>query len=204
MKMEVQNKPRLKGKVHWRRSSFFPVVMLSAVGILLTLSISSVENFMPNLRLNHAALHAVLETLGCMLALGIAAFLLMYRSERDKWYTVWLACSILVMGIIDIAINRADSAVKVSVSDRGPGIPEDELEAVFDKFVQSSKTKTGAGGTGLGLAICHEIICAHKGRIWAENKPEGGAMFSFEIPLSQDIDTRDQPLPVGAGIEATV
>jgi len=65
---------------------------------------------------------------------------------------------------------------------------------VFDKFVQSSKTKTGAGGTGLGLAICHEIITAHKGRIWAENRPEGGAMFSFEIPLSIDTHTENQPL----------
>ncbi len=48
---------------------------------------------------------------------------------------------------------------------------------VFDKFVQSSKTKTGAGGTGLGLAICQEIVELHKGKIWAENRPAGGALF---------------------------
>jgi signal transduction histidine kinase len=86
-------------------------------------------------------------------------------------------------GIIDIIIRSLENSVKVSVRDQGPGIPQNELEAVFDKFVQSSKTKTGAGGTGLGLAICHEIIVAHKGRIWAENRPRGGAIFSFEIPL---------------------
>lgn len=107
-----------------------------------------------------------------------------------------------VGGIIDVAVCRADDAVRVSVSDRGPGIPESELEAVFDKFVQSSKTKTGAGGTGLGLAISHEIIAAHGGRIWAQNRPEGGATFSFEIPLSQGGDTHDEPLPVGADSEA--
>lgn len=100
-------------------------------------------------------------------------------------------------GIIDVAVERVQDSVRVSVGDQGPGIPPDELEAVFDKFVQSSKTKTGAGGTGLGLAICHEIIGAHRGRIWAANKPEGGAMFSFEIPLSLDASAERQPLLAG-------
>ena len=68
------------------------------------------------------------------------------------------------------------------VIDEGPGIPETELQAVFDKFIQSSKTKTGAGGTGLGLAICHNIIEAHGGRIWAENGKPKGAIFTFVIP----------------------
>lgn len=86
-------------------------------------------------------------------------------------------------GVIDVRVEHTDAAARVSVSDRGPGIPEDELEAVFDKFVQSSKTKTGAGGTGLGLSICHEIIAAHRGRIWAENRLGGGTIFSLEIPL---------------------
>jgi len=95
-------------------------------------------------------------------------------------------------GNINVAICRVGSSVRVSICDQGPGVPHDELEAVFDKFVQSSKTKTGAGGTGLGLAICHEIIAAHRGRIWAENRPEGGAVFSFEIPLSIDTHTEDQ------------
>ena len=65
--------------------------------------------------------------------------------------------------------------------DHGPGIPEGELEAVFDKFVQSSKTKSAAGGTGLGLAICREIAEAHGGRMWAENAPGGGALFTCEL-----------------------
>ena len=95
-------------------------------------------------------------------------------------------------GIIDVDICRVDGSVRVSVSDRGPGIPKDELDAVFDKFVQSSKTKTGAGGTGLGLSICHEIIAAHSGRIWAENRQDGGAVFSFEIPLSINAHMKSQ------------
>ncbi len=69
-----------------------------------------------------------------------------------------------------------------AVTDEGAGIPEGEWERVFDKFVQSSKTKSGAGGTGLGLAICREIVTQHGGRIWAERGPHGGARFVVLLP----------------------
>jgi signal transduction histidine kinase len=71
----------------------------------------------------------------------------------------------------------------VTVTDEGAGIPEAELEAIFDKFVQSSKTKSGAGGTGLGLSICREIVVQHRGRIWAENRPTGGAAVHVTLPV---------------------
>jgi PAS domain S-box-containing protein len=86
-------------------------------------------------------------------------------------------------GVIEVRAGRHDGSVRVSVADRGIGIPEGELELVFDKFVQSSKTKSGAGGTGLGLAICREILTAYGGRIWAQNRDGGGAQFTFELPL---------------------
>ena len=73
-------------------------------------------------------------------------------------------------------------ALSITVSDEGVGIPDDELESVFDKFVQSSKTRTGAGGTGLGLAICKEIIEGHGGDIQAASNPQGGAAFTVRIP----------------------
>ena len=95
-------------------------------------------------------------------------------------------------GIIELQLCCQDSTVRVTVSDRGPGIPEEELDAVFDKFMQSSKTKTGAGGTGLGLAICREIISAHHGRIWVENRSEGGATFFMELPLKQSQTARSE------------
>ena len=82
--------------------------------------------------------------------------------------------------------SRSVDAVRVSVVDEGVGIPQDELDAVFDKFVQSSKTKTGSGGTGLGLSISREIVTAHGGRIWARNNPGAGATFHFVIPTRQD------------------
>ena len=77
---------------------------------------------------------------------------------------------------------RGSPGWRVTVIDAGPGIPAGEEEAIFDKFVQSSGTSTGAGGTGLGLAICREIISRHHGRISASNMPEGGACFAFALP----------------------
>jgi PAS domain S-box-containing protein len=92
-------------------------------------------------------------------------------------------------GSLPIEIEDLDQdlipAIVISIKDEGIGIPEDELDSIFDKFIQSSKTKTGAGGTGLGLAICRKIINAHNGKIWAENNPEGGATFSFMLPYEQ-------------------
>jgi two-component system sensor histidine kinase ChiS len=93
-----------------------------------------------------------------------------------------------------IIINLSESTAKYvdgrkakgllcSVKDEGIGVPEEELEEIFNPFTQSSRTKTGAGGTGLGLAICHEIIRAHNGKVWVENnKSEKGATFKFIIP----------------------
>jgi len=89
---------------------------------------------------------------------------------------------------ITIELERNNRFMTVSVRDQGVGIPEEELETVFDKFIQSSKTKSGAGGTGLGLAICREIIQAHHGAIWAENAPDGGAIFTFRLPLPPSTD----------------
>ncbi len=85
-----------------------------------------------------------------------------------------------------------EPTVQCRVIDEGPGIPDGELTTVFEKFIQSSKTKTGAGGTGLGLAICHEIIEAHGGRVWAENANPHGAIFTFVIPNSP-IGRRNPP-----------
>jgi len=81
--------------------------------------------------------------------------------------------------------NEIVSALTISVLDEGVGILNTELNTVFDKFIQSSKTKTGAEGTGLGLSICKEIIKAHNGKIWAEKNPKGGAIFSIMLPYEQ-------------------
>lgn len=74
------------------------------------------------------------------------------------------------------------TTIMMAVQDEGVGVPPEELDSIFDKFVQSSKTRTGAGGTGLGLPICREIMMAHRGQIWAENSPGGGAIFKVKLP----------------------
>ncbi len=83
---------------------------------------------------------------------------------------------------IHIRLETKEDHFQFVVSDQGVGIPEDELEVIFDKFTQSSKTKTAAGGTGLGLSISKQIIVDHNGQIWAENNKSGGATFSFQLP----------------------
>ncbi|MDH3598059.1 MAG: HAMP domain-containing histidine kinase [Candidatus Tectomicrobia bacterium] len=85
-------------------------------------------------------------------------------------------------GTITLHLSSHAETVQVTVYDQGPGIPPDELETIFNKFIQSSTTKTGAGGTGLGLAICREIMTAHQGCIWAKNRPEGGVVLTCELP----------------------
>jgi signal transduction histidine kinase len=76
-------------------------------------------------------------------------------------------------------------ALAISVIDAGQGIPEAELQTIFDKFVQSTKTSSKAGGTGLGLSICREIMQYHSGTICAGNNETTGAIFTFTLPLKQ-------------------
>jgi len=90
----------------------------------------------------------------------------------------------ITVSFTQTTINKSP-AIELSVIDQGVGIPESELKSVFDKFIQSSNTKTNAGGTGLGLAICQEMIHGHQGEIWAEHNPEGGSVFKFILPAQQ-------------------
>ena len=81
-------------------------------------------------------------------------------------------------------VDHAAEGITIRVRDHGPGIPDDELEAVFDPFFQSSRTCNGAGGTGLGLTVCRKIMGAHGGSIQAANAPGGGCVISINLPHS--------------------
>lgn len=85
-----------------------------------------------------------------------------------------------------------EAGVCVRVLDQGPGVPAGELEAIFEPFTQSSRTGDGAGGTGLGLTIARSIMVAHGGRIWAGNRPEGGAVFTLWLPAAPRSPTLPQ------------
>lgn len=105
-------------------------------------------------------------------------------------------------GCIEIALQHFGSVLTLSVADQGPGVPEPELESIFDKFVQSSATANGAGGTGLGLAICRQIALAHGGSIYAENRAGGGICFFVSLPSAEGVKAMEKPAgrPVTNGV----
>lgn len=83
---------------------------------------------------------------------------------------------------IDVAARTADRYMQIKVDDRGPGIPADDVERVFDRFYRLQRSGS-VGGTGLGLSICRGIVEAHGGAIQAQNRAGGGASFVFTLPL---------------------
>lgn len=91
-------------------------------------------------------------------------------------------------GKIEIRIEDLPEKVKVEIRDTGPGIPEEYLEKIFNKFQRVQRRKDG---TGLGLTICKYIVEAHSGKIWAESKLGEGSKFIFLLPKRQTQITTD-------------
>ena len=83
---------------------------------------------------------------------------------------------------IEIRARLEGNQLAVAVADHGPGLPNADLERVFEKFYRSVRS-LGRPGAGLGLAICRGIVQLHGGRISAQNRPGGGALFRFTLPL---------------------
>jgi two-component system sensor histidine kinase KdpD len=135
----------------------------------------------------------------------------LHRTSPDRVVEVDLAEPLEVLGdwdrlgqILDNLIGNADrysppgppirveathgkrGTVVVRVIDHGPGIPADQRDHVFDRFVRSDGTGPGAaGGTGLGLAIVRGLVEAHAGRVWIEESREGeGSRFAFVLPAA--------------------
>jgi len=84
---------------------------------------------------------------------------------------------------VTISAHVAKPDLHVVLTDNGPGIPKGEEEKIFDKFYNASR---GENKSGLGLAICRGIIKAHDGKIWAQSATEGGAIFTFTLPLRNE------------------
>ncbi len=88
---------------------------------------------------------------------------------------------------IAIAGHRAGQEVVISVGDEGVGIPQEELERIFEKFYRVQAKDRKVAGTGLGLAICKGIVEAHGGEVWAESEGPGrGAVFKIRFPLASE------------------
>jgi signal transduction histidine kinase len=77
------------------------------------------------------------------------------------------------------------ASAEVTIEDSGPGIPPDKAEQIFEPFFTSK-----AGGMGMGLSIARTIVESHRGRIWAENRRGGGAIFRFSVPLASVVARR--------------
>ena len=102
-------------------------------------------------------------------------------------------------GQVTIGAEETDGGIEVRISDNGLGIPEDSLEAIFEKFQQGVEPKPNKPeGTGLGLAICRQIIEEFSGRIWAESPPGEGATLAFWLPVAagaRSVSPEEEPVP---------
>jgi PAS domain S-box-containing protein len=100
---------------------------------------------------------------------------------------------------VNVQVLVQELYIGVRITDEGPGIPSGELSSIFEKFVQSTRTKTGAGGTGLGLAICKDTVALHGGTIWAENQAPHGAAITFFIPCISQLADEQAASPDDVG-----
>ncbi len=86
---------------------------------------------------------------------------------------------------IDINVRRVGDGIEIAVVDQGPGISREALSRLFLPFFRGDSRGTLPLGTGLGLAVAKGLVEAHGGRIWAENRPAGGARFAFTLPIDE-------------------
>ena len=85
-------------------------------------------------------------------------------------------------GVLTIRVRPTVAGLRITVADDGPGIPPEHLPRIFNPFFT---TKQPGEGRGLGLSVSHSIVGEHGGRLWAENLPEGGAMFTIDLPIGE-------------------
>lgn len=87
--------------------------------------------------------------------------------------------------VAQISLAREPGGARITIADTGPGVPEDQLEAVFEPFVRFETSRSrDTGGAGLGLAIARTIVQAHGGEVTLQNRPEGGLEAVVRLPLA--------------------
>lgn len=93
-------------------------------------------------------------------------------------------------GKIVVSMRAVDGVCRVTVEDNGPGVPESALKQIFRPFFRVDASRQRAsGGTGMGLSISESAVRAHHGRIWTENRAEGGLSVIMELPLAPNKET---------------
>lgn len=88
--------------------------------------------------------------------------------------------------VVDVVVETAEDEVMVRILDDGPGFPPDETDKLFELFFRSARTSRTASGAGIGLFVCARLIRAMGGRIWAVNRPAGGAEFGFALRVMEE------------------
>jgi len=88
---------------------------------------------------------------------------------------------------LTIAASLDHGTIDVSVSDVGPGVPEDQQARIFEKHYRGSQHNSVVPGTGLGLASAKRLVACQGGEIWMTNRPEGGAEFHFSVPMADGV-----------------
>jgi two-component system phosphate regulon sensor histidine kinase PhoR len=86
---------------------------------------------------------------------------------------------------IDLEVTRQGSYLRVAVADRGPGIPREERETLFRRFVRGHAGTGEQYGIGLGLYVVKSAVEAHQGRVGVDDYPGGGSLFWFELPIAE-------------------
>ncbi|WP_232295710.1 ATP-binding protein [Pseudorhodobacter aquimaris] len=87
-------------------------------------------------------------------------------------------------GVADVTLTQESGTAVISIADKGPGLPDDQLEAVFEPFVRLERSRSrDTGGVGLGLAIARTIIQAHGGTVALHDLPDGGLEAAVRLPI---------------------
>jgi signal transduction histidine kinase len=167
---------------------FFEVAQLDAVGLVLELSHHSLRDLVSDAL---ESFQALAQQRNITLVGEVASEIDLVRLNAEKMSRVLanLLSNALrytpAEGKIELQAQQTAEGIEVTICDNGPGFSPDDLERVFEKFYRGEQARSRAtGGAGLGLAIAAGIVAAHNGRIWAANRPEGGACVGFSLPAS--------------------
>ncbi len=104
-------------------------------------------------------------------------------------------------GEVTVGARETEDEIVVSVMDQGVGIPPDDLQCIFDRFVQLDNLPEGVHrGFGLGLSIARDIVASHGGRLWAESEPGAGSTFYFSIPKARPLEEEETLEPTETNV----
>jgi signal transduction histidine kinase len=143
-----------------------------------------------DVRLGELLVHAVPPGAGIVLDIEPATAGLVVRVDKrrlERIVTNLLAnAESHAGGAVRVGASRVNRSVRLEVDDSGPGVPLEDRGRIFERFARgaASGRRSGGDGVGLGLALVEEHVRLHRGRVWVEDRPGGGARFVVELPLA--------------------